>query len=70
MNRTGVCQAYAYAFYYLMSKFDIECYVTASDTMNHAWNIVKIQDDYYHVDCTYDILLRIVWAKWVIIISY
>ena len=54
MNRTGVCQAYAYAFYYLMSKFDIECYVTASDTMNHAWNIVKIQDDYYHVDCTYD----------------
>ena len=49
MNRTGVCQAYAYAFYYLMSKFNIECYVTSSDSMNHAWNIIKIQDAYYHV---------------------
>ncbi|NBJ64051.1 hypothetical protein D5266_02480 [bacterium c-19] len=54
MNRTGVCQAYAYAFYYLMSKFNIECYVTSSDSMNHAWNIIKIQDAYYHVDCTFD----------------
>ena len=54
MNGTGVCQAYAYAFYYLMSKFDIECYVTSSVAMNHAWNIVKIDDAYYHVDCTYD----------------
>ena len=54
MNRTGVCQAYAYAFYYLMNKFNIECYVTSSDSMNHAWNIIKIQDAYYHVDCTFD----------------
>ena len=54
MNGIGVCQAYAYAFTYLMDKVDIECYVTSSDEMNHAWNIVKIEGSYYHVDCTWD----------------
>ena len=54
MNGTGVCQAYAYGYQYLLDKLDIECYVTSSEVMNHAWNIVNIDGAYYHVDCTSD----------------
>ena len=54
MKGRGVCQAYAYGYQYIMGLFNIECYVTSSDEMNHAWNIVKIEGSYYHVDCTLD----------------
>lgn len=54
MKGKGVCQAYSYAYKYLMDKLGIECYVTSSDVMNHAWNIVNIDGSYYHVDCTWD----------------
>lgn len=54
MKGKGVCQAYAYAYKYLMEQFGIECYVTTSQEMNHAWNIVNIDGSYYHVDCTWD----------------
>lgn len=54
MKGTGVCNAYAYGFQYLMTKLGIECYVTSSDSMNHAWDIIKLDGSYYHVDCTWD----------------
>ena len=54
MNGAGVCQAYSYAYKYLMNQLDIESFVTFSIEMNHAWNIVNIDGDYYHVDCTWD----------------
>lgn len=54
MKGKGVCQAYAYAYKYLMERLGIECYVTSSQEINHAWNIVNIDGSYYHVDCTWD----------------
>lgn len=54
MKGTGVCNAYAYGYQYIMTKLGIECYVTSSDSMNHAWNIIKLNNKYYHVDCTWD----------------
>ena len=54
MNGIGVCNGYAYAYSYLMNMMNIECYVTRSEEMYHAWNIIKIGDSYYHVDCTWD----------------
>ncbi len=54
MKGTGVCNAYAYGYQYIMTKLGFECYVTSSDEMNHAWNIIKIDGKYYHVDCTWD----------------
>lgn len=54
LNETGVCQAYAYGYRYIMNRLGIECYVTSSDSMNHAWNIINIDGSYYHVDCTWD----------------
>lgn len=53
-NKVGVCQAYAYAYMYMMNRLGVECYVTGSDMMNHAWNIIKLGRAYYHVDCTWD----------------
>jgi len=54
VNKTGVCQAYAYGYKYIMNMLGLECHVTSSDSMNHAWNIIKIDGAYYHVDCTWD----------------
>lgn len=50
----GVCQSYAYLFQYLMAQNGVKCYTAISDGLNHAWNIVRIGDSYYHVDVTWD----------------
>lgn len=54
LNEVGVCQAYAGAYRYIMELLDIPCQIVSSDTMNHAWNMIKIDNAYYHVDCTWD----------------
>lgn len=54
MKEHGVCQSYAYIYKYLMNRLGIECHVTSSKNMKHAWNIIKINGFYYHVDCTWD----------------
>ncbi|MBR5490381.1 MAG: Ig-like domain-containing protein, partial [Oscillospiraceae bacterium] len=54
MKGVGVCNSYAYAAMYLLALCDIECWVTISEAMNHAWNIVKVDGNYYHMDITWD----------------
>lgn len=57
LQREAVCAGYARTFQYLCEKAGIECiYVTgdARDTVEgHAWNIVKLDGEYYYVDTTY-----------------
>ncbi len=53
-NKTGVCQAYAETYKYIMNLLGIDCVVVSSDSMNHAWNIIKINNEWYHVDVTWD----------------
>ncbi|WP_370747460.1 dockerin type I domain-containing protein [Faecalibacillus intestinalis] len=53
-HKTGVCQAYTYAYQYIMNQLGMECYVVVSSNMNHAWNIISINQHYYHVDVTWD----------------
>jgi len=51
------CEGYAFAFDYLCSKADIDCFTvsgTNSEGALHAWNIVKLDDMWYNVDCTWD----------------
>lgn len=50
----AVCQGYALAYKYLLNKAGIECHIVTSKTLNHAWNIVKLNGKYYHVDVTWD----------------
>ena len=56
INGTSVCQGYATLFYKMMLKLGIDCRIITgrSHNENHAWNIVKICDRYYYIDCTWD----------------
>ncbi len=51
------CEGYAFSFDYLCRLADIDCFtVTGSnpDGDVHAWNMVRLEDMWYHVDCTWD----------------
>ena len=51
---TGVCQSYADAYSLLLDEFEIENQVISSAEMNHAWNLVKLDGQWCHIDCTWD----------------
>lgn len=51
------CEGYAFAFDYLCSLADINCYTVAGTNPEgeaHAWNMVNLDGMWYHVDCTWD----------------
>lgn len=57
----AVCEGYTRAFQLLLNKLGIENYtVTGSDQtganpqVNHIWNMVKLEDEWYQVDVTWD----------------
>lgn len=53
-NRT-VCAGYARAFQYIMQQLGIPCYYcTGYAGQNHAWNIIRLDGDFYNVDVTWD----------------
>ena len=54
VNRVAVCQGYAAAFQLLMNKLNIRSIVVQSTAMNHAWNMVQYNGEWYHVDATWD----------------
>lgn len=55
VNGKTVCAGYSRAFQYLMMRLGIPCYYcTGYAGESHAWNIVKLGDDYYNVDLTWD----------------
>ncbi len=51
---TVVCQGFSLAYIYLLNRLGIECTYVSSDSMNHAWNMVKIGGQWYNVDVTWD----------------
>lgn len=51
VNRKAVCAGYAKALQYLLNLCGIECTYVTSDT--HAWNLVKLEGDYYYIDVTW-----------------
>lgn len=54
VDGTAVCQGYALAYKLLLNKVGIECYMVTSDSMNHAWNLIVLDGEYYQVDTTWD----------------
>ncbi len=55
VEKTGVCDGYSLAFSYLAEVcYGIDAMVVGSDSMQHAWNIVELDNDYYHIDVTWD----------------
>ena len=53
-KRMAVCDGYALAYKYLLKQVGIDCYMVTSDSMNHAWNMIVLDGQYYQVDVTWD----------------
>lgn len=55
-DRSAICAGYAQCYQFLLSQVGIDSiYVAANTTKEpHAWNLVKIDGHYFHVDCTWD----------------
>ncbi len=58
---TAVCEGYARAMQFLLSKVGIDSYLITGTalnsygaTVNHMWNVVKIGSEWYHLDTTWD----------------
>ncbi len=63
LDGKAVCAGYARAYQYLLQKCGVECaecsgYLIKKDgsktDTGHAWNIVKLDGEYYHLDATWD----------------
>lgn len=55
VNKESVCSGYARAYQYLCQQVGIPCYYcTGYAGQSHAWNIVKINDNYFNIDTTWD----------------
>lgn len=54
VNGTAVCAGYSLAYRDLLERAGIESYLVTSNAMEHAWNLVCIDGNWYHVDLTWD----------------
>lgn len=57
---TGVCDSYAKAMFIILNDIGIETKYVIGDANNgtstegHAWNMVKLDGEWYHLDATFD----------------
>ncbi|WP_243577958.1 transglutaminase domain-containing protein [Clostridium minihomine] len=54
VNKVAVCQGYTAAFQLMMQKLGVPSIVVQSTAMNHTWNLVRYEGNWYHVDVTWD----------------
>lgn len=57
-EKKGVCEAYTLLFKAIMDKLEIKCISAYHDAQSaneagHMWNMVEIEDEWYHVDATW-----------------
>ncbi len=50
----GVCQGYTMLYAALLDKVGIENGTYISNTLNHQWSLLKIDDQWYYTDVTWD----------------
>lgn len=61
VNKKCVCEGYAKAFQYLMNEIGIDNVLVIgtgtnsnNETENHAWNYIKLENNWYGIDVTWD----------------
>ncbi len=61
INREAVCEGYAKSLKYILDDFGIPCVIVCGigqnsngDTESHAWNYVRIDENWYAIDATWD----------------
>ncbi len=56
-DRYAVCDAFSHFAAFVLNKVGIECKVISgmSDNEGHAWNMVKLGDEWYHCDFTFSL---------------
>jgi len=63
INKKAVCAGYAKAVQFLLQRYGIECGYCVGDMLKkdengevtaHAWNILKVDGEYYYLDATWD----------------
>lgn len=61
LYKLAVCEGYAEAFHLLCAKAGVQSYMMYGEAGNsvdgwesHAWNIVRINGEWYQIDCTWD----------------
>ncbi|MEK4425277.1 transglutaminase domain-containing protein [Solibacillus sp. FSL K6-1523] len=57
MNGEGVCQGYALAVLLLFDEMGMEAQYVTGDAIpvgGHAWNLVKVDGEWYHLDTTWN----------------
>ena len=57
VNHEAVCQGFMLAYTLLMDHMGIEVVNVVSWKNLHGWNAVKIEDEWYYVDCTWGYFL-------------
>ncbi len=50
MESGPVCRGTALAYRTLLTRLGIPCVLVGSDEMDHVWNMVEIDGEYYHID--------------------
>jgi len=68
LEGTGVCNSYSLAYQQLLNKAGIEnTLLVGTESMDHIWNLVKIDGQWYHVDVTWDDSYRGTTAKYFLV---
>lgn len=56
VSGTAVCEGYSRAMQLLLSNLGMECRLICGEAggVNHMWNLVKLEEDWYHLDATWN----------------
>ena len=54
LHGTGVCQSYTDAYALLLTAAGIENDTMGSESMDHSWNVVKLDGEWCYIDVTWD----------------
>lgn len=54
VDGSTVCEGYAKVYALALNHLDIPTVLVTSSTLNHAWNMVELDGQWYQVDCTWD----------------